>query len=624
MGAIIRFRAAVVATLAMAAIFGVTTAEAAPTGHATGTYSNPLTLRIPGDGLAESCADPTVIHGQQPGDRYWYLYCTKDPLNDEDRNPGGGFNFHNIPTFRSLDLVSWTYTGDAFGAVPAWGEPTSGMWAPEIDYFNGRYYLYYTMTDPKPEVSGAPDCDFDPAIGVATSVSPTGPWTDLGRPVIEPRYNGAPRDFGERECNFLWTFDPEVIQAASEGGTGQRYLYYGSYYGGIQVRELSTDGFSAPAATAVQVTIANRYEGAEVVFRSGYYYLFASSSNCCNGPVTGYSVYAGRSRSPLGPFVDKHGNSLLAGRVGSTPVLSMNGNRWVGPGHNTVFTDFEGHDWTIYHAVNRDDPYFAGTTDFTKRPALLDAVDWVDGWPMVRGGRWVSDTPQHAPAAQPGDKSAYRLRLVQEDELGPLLPEFSDEFDSRTLSPDWTWIREPAAGSYALEDGTFRFDTQAGDLYQDVNSASVLTRPAPNGNYVVETRVKLNLPAEGCCFNFVQAGIVIYGDDDRYVRLTHVSIWETRQTEFGKEFIDPFRHSAHFGGTLVGTPAEWTYLRIVKRAHGGFEYYTAYTSQDVRTWVRGGTWAHRLGQGARIGLVSMGGTGFVAHFDYVRVYRLHR
>jgi hypothetical protein len=58
MGAIIRFRAAVVATLAMAAIFGVTTAEAAPTGHATGTYSNPLTLRIPGDGLAESCADP--------------------------------------------------------------------------------------------------------------------------------------------------------------------------------------------------------------------------------------------------------------------------------------------------------------------------------------------------------------------------------------------------------------------------------------------------------------------------------------------------------------------------------------------------------------------------------------
>src|SRR5690349_13997055 len=78
-----------------------------------GTYHNPLQPQIPGDGVVESCADPTVFRGQQPGDNYWYMFCTTDPLNDTDRT-GTNFNFHLIPMMRSLDLVNWTYVGDAF------------------------------------------------------------------------------------------------------------------------------------------------------------------------------------------------------------------------------------------------------------------------------------------------------------------------------------------------------------------------------------------------------------------------------------------------------------------------------------------------------------------------------
>jgi len=64
-------------------------ASAAPAQQHTGMYTNPLKPQIPGDGLVESCADPSIIRGQ---DGYWYMYCTSDPLNDQDRQPNGDFN----------------------------------------------------------------------------------------------------------------------------------------------------------------------------------------------------------------------------------------------------------------------------------------------------------------------------------------------------------------------------------------------------------------------------------------------------------------------------------------------------------------------------------------------------
>jgi arabinan endo-1,5-alpha-L-arabinosidase len=321
--------------------------------------------------------------------------------------------------------------------------------------------------------------------------------------------------------------------------------------------------------------------------------------------------------------VDREGASLLDTQVGGTPVLSMNGNRWVGPGHNTVFQDFDGQWWTIYHAVDENDPYFEGATGFTKRPALLDPLDWVNGWPIVNGGQFISDKPQQAPAAQPGDKTNYKPKLVKQDVPGELIADLSDEFNDGSLDGQWSWVREELA-DYDISGGALNFETQEADLFVNNNTASVLLEDAPNGNYVVETKVRLDLPPDGCCFNYVQAGLVIYDGDDNFIKLVEVSIWETRQTEFAKEEAPVPDGYPRYGNTVVGPPGEgWTWLRIVKRTQGGQELYTAYTSQDGVHWVRGGTWAHDLGTDAQIGLVSMGGAGFTAEFDYVRVYTVH-
>ena len=136
-----------------------------------------------------------------------------------------------------------------------------------------------------------------------------------------------------------------------------------------------------------RVTVADRYEGAFVVKRDGWYYLMGSSANCCAGPVTGYSVYTGRSRSPLGPFTDHEGVSLNESRVGGTQVVAQNGNRWIGVGHHAVLTDAAGQDWMLYHAIDKDDAWLKEPGGVNRRPTLIDRMDWIDGWPVVNAGR---------------------------------------------------------------------------------------------------------------------------------------------------------------------------------------------------------------------------------------------
>lgn len=502
--------------------------------------------------------------------------------------------------------------GEVFASVPSWGESWSGLWAPEIRYRNGVYYLYYAMTDVKRAISGELGCGSDSAIGVATASSPAGPWTDHGSPVVAPRRAAA-------GCSFHATIDPEVVEDASE----QRWILYGSYGGGIEARALSADGFSAPSSSALPIAIADRYEAAEVVQRGGWYWLFVSAASCCNGPLSGYGVFVGRSTSPTGPYRDREGRSFLDARTGGTPVLRANGDGWVGPGHPTIFPDETGRHWTIYHAVDDADPFFAGSVGFTKRPAMLDAIDWDDeGWPSVRGGWGHSTCPGPAPAAQPGETSDYATHWRPEGDLpGEPIPGASDEFDGTALSPQWSWIRPPASG-WAVSGGAFHFDTQPADLYVDDNSASVLVEPAPPGDFIVETRVRLDVPPSGCCFNYVQAGLVIHGSDDRYVRLTHVSIGGTRQIEFGKEDSPVPTGFPRYGSAVGGPPSEWTWLRIARRLTSEGETYTAYDSADGLVWTRGSTWTHTLGGAVAIGLLSMGGSGYHATFDHVRAFAL--
>ncbi|PRY28390.1 family 43 glycosylhydrolase [Pseudosporangium ferrugineum] len=530
--------------------------------------------------FADTFADPMVVRGD---DGYWYAYGTTDPLREGEKM------VHRIPIARSADLKRWSYVGDAFtaGQRPAFAAANTAYWAPDVRRAGRHWVMYVTVT----ETTVAPGAS---AIGAATAPTPAGPWTFVDRPVVAPRPSG--------DDGWLWTFDPAQLTTPD----GRKFLYYGSYFGGIWVSELSADGLRT-VGTATRVAIDNKFEGAYVVRRHGWYYLFASSANCCAGPTTGYSVSVGRSRDPRGPFADRSGQSLNVSRAGGTPVIAPNGNRWVGTGHNGLVTDARGQDWLVYHAIDRGDPYLDEPFGINERPMLIDRLDWIGGWPTVRAGAGASDGPDSGSAWEPRP--------------GRALPAYSDEFRGTGLGGSWAFVRpDPAA---VVAGGALRWPVQDADLTGSSNDAGVLLRDAPRGNWIAETRLTLDL-GEDSVRNYQQAGLIAYAGDNLFARLSAVAIWNTRQVEFGHEI--PYAGSTSYGGNIAGTPGRTTtWLRLAHHVdpRTGEHEYRAGVSRDGRGWTWGGVWTLPPDTTPRVGLVAHGGAApaVTASFDYLRFSR---
>ena len=110
-------RLLILAGAIVASVLGMAT-----TADGQTTYKNPV--------VDNSLPDPTVIKAD---DGHFYLYATE--------------NIHNLPIYRSDDLFNWTYLGTAFNdeTRPSFVK-RGAIWAPDINYFGGRYVLYYAMS----------------------------------------------------------------------------------------------------------------------------------------------------------------------------------------------------------------------------------------------------------------------------------------------------------------------------------------------------------------------------------------------------------------------------------------------------------------------------------------------
>ena len=215
--------------------------------------------------------------------------------------------------------------------------------------------------------------------------------------------------------------------------------------------------------------------------------------------------------------------------------------------------------------------------------------------------------------------------LVDEHVPGSLDPAASDEFDG-ALEPGWTFVDDDKGNpDPAVVGDELAWPVEDTDLNGDGNDAGLLLRdpPSQNADWAVETKLTIDT-GENEILNYQQGGIVAYVDDDLFTRLSHVAIWNTRQTEFGKEMTD-VDGRLRSGGTIVGPPAATTYLRIVHRTDpgNGEHELRAWTKRDGGVWVKGGVWTLPAESQIRVGLISHGrqdGDARTSRFDYFRTY----
>lgn len=258
----------------------------------------------------------------------------------------------------SPDGRTWTQRETVFKVPLTWWKQYApnmrynDVWAPDIEWYNGRWWLYYSVSEFGKNTS---------AIGLASAPSIAGgEWVDHGVVIhssLLSAYNAI---------------DPNLFLDRN----GDPWLVFGSWFSGIQVVRLDKETMKPVDLGSVK-TIARRrvggqargIEGPIITYRDGYYYLFASTDHCCQNIRSDYKIVVGRSNNVEGPYVDKNGIDLLNG--GGT-VIDAGNARYNGVGGQDVWENRllvrHGYDQTIrgLHVL------------------LISELDWdEEGWPVV-------------------------------------------------------------------------------------------------------------------------------------------------------------------------------------------------------------------------------------------------
>ena len=464
-----------------------------------GSYRNPV--------LAGFYPDPSVT---RVGDDFYLVNST--------------FSwFPGIPVFHSRDLVHWRQIGNAIDRPGQLDFARLGMsrgiFAPDISYHAGRFYIVTTCVD----------CGGN---FVITARDPRGPWSD---PVFLPSVEGIDPSLFFDDDGSAWIVNNRA-PIGKPRYDGHRALWV-ERFDPVALKMLGNptmivDGGVDPAARPVWI------EGPHILRADGRYYLTAAEG----GTAVAHSQVVFRADRPDGPYrpAPPGVNPILTQRdldaARAAPITSA--------GHADLIQLADGNWWATFLATR---PY-QGDLYNTGRETYLLPVTWRDGWPTIL---------RHGDAIQ---RIAKAPPLSRGPATPPMTGSFAarDEFDGRELGREWITMRATVVPRWSVGGGTLAI--APGEAIGAHGHPAFVARRQAHAEAVVTTAVRFD-PVDGA-----EAGLAAVQDDDHFL-----GVGLTR--DHGRLSVRGFARAAAgdpvIGRTLALVPVGPGVVRLRITARGG-------------------------------------------------------
>lgn len=400
--------------------------------------------------------------------------------------------FPCVPISHSKDLIHWKIIGHAI-ADPQWAnldglEGGRGYWAPDISYYEGRFYVAvtYRLNDTSTVYRKQ---------YVVSSEKPEGPYS---KPAIIDEDGIDPSIFNDEDGRRYMLLNRgarifEISKDATKQISEASLLYYGDYK-------------RAP-------------EGPHLLKKDGYYYLFEAEGG--TGP--GHRITVARATTlmgnyepcPYNPIMRQEDSGAGIQRCGhGKPVMTQNG------------------EWYMVYLCGRmiGDGY-----SVLGRETALDPITWTtDGWPIVNGLKGPSTI----------QKKPNLPECIWETTT-------NDEFEDEKLSLDWMFPRPPMADGYTIENSYLKIRGSKYDLCS-MDARNIVLRRQQDFKFTAECKMKIPELMEGqnagmTCFydenTFLKFGVFHNGKSERMVLqvVEHIGDEDIKSVvwpiEVEKEFI---------------------------------------------------------------------------------------
>ncbi|MET8202614.1 glycoside hydrolase family 43 protein [Micromonospora taraxaci] len=307
--------------------------------------------------------------------------------------------YPGVRVHHSRDLVNWrtlsgVITDRRLLDLRGCGD-SNGVWAPDLTYHDGLFYLVYS------DVASFASGYWDPQNFLVTAEDIAGPWSDP----VKLHGRGFDAALFHDEDGTTW-----LLSMSADWRPGR------DRFGGIEIqqydraeRRLVGSPRMLFTGTSVGVT-----EGPHIYRHDGWYWLITAEG----GTSWEHQVTMARSRDLFGPYeVDPDGPLLTS--VGRPDL------RLQKAGHGSLVRT-QTDEWYLAHLVGR--PYSPLGSCVLGRETAIQRVEWPSGeWPKIAGGVPADEVVAPDLPAHPW----------------PAEPE-TDHFDAPELGLCWSTLRRPA------------------------------------------------------------------------------------------------------------------------------------------------------------------------------------